>query len=528
MIGLKFATASGLLLKLGKYLKKYEVTKFECAAFSCFPEEKETLFFGGETVLKIKGALQWVGDVLMKYDRFMEPINAFSRMINGLPVKEQEIMNNTKSQRAMRVLIKDILRSLVLRRYESEAPKYIQDLILFHHGSSPRIRLSYGELLEDYQWLHCILKEEGSNNLNFANIALLFCHSDDVVFMMPDEYILSEAASGAMIKDLLMISKMALSVKISFVWTSEIPESLKTNLRNALLRLYGSDCVYHFDANSVSFMFEDAVIDGESQQAIQSRIESMIHRLNAASRSKQKKKNKETKQTPEQLKKQREYYRANDLANTIDFEDAQYFHHQLDPLGDLTVLLLDTDLLKQAPSAISIEIVRFVGYTESNLDELFWNPFFCSKLDVEQIYFISFCPNSRYPSYRLMSFQCDVLLNVAGECCATLMEWDREKVLKGKGEIVWQSEMRSRELENQKRSDKKTVDFEMNVKLDTDKIYLIKIDTPKGSTGCGSVRKSWDNHGKGCLVHAKARLYKNRYYMRSGYQSKRYEMLFTC
>ena len=169
MIALKFATASGLLLKLGQYLEKYEVTKFECAAFSCFPEERETLFFGGDTVLKIKGALQWVGDVLMAYDLFMEPINAFSRMMNGLSVKEQEIMTKQQSQRAMKVLIKDILRSLVLKQHECESPKYIQDLVLFHHASTPRVRLIYDEISAEYKWLDSILMKNSGSSRFFKN-----------------------------------------------------------------------------------------------------------------------------------------------------------------------------------------------------------------------------------------------------------------------------------------------------------------------------------------------------------------------
>ena len=237
------------------------------------------MFFGGETVLKIKGALQWVGDVLMKYDRFMEPINAFSRMMNGLSIKEQEIVTKQKCQKAMKVLIKDILRSLVLRRYECESPKYIQDLVLFHHASTPRVRLLYDELIAEYKWLDSILKKDSGDTLSITNIALLFCHSDDVVFMMPDDYVLSELESGAMIDDMVMISKMALAVKISFVWNSEMPQITRTNLRNALLGLYGADCGYHFDANSVSFTFEDAAIDAEGQEAIQSQIELMIQCL---------------------------------------------------------------------------------------------------------------------------------------------------------------------------------------------------------------------------------------------------------
>ena len=129
-------------------------------------------------MLKIKGALQRVGMFLMAYDRFMEPINAFSRMMNGLSLKEQEVLSNAKSQKAMKVIIRDILRSLVLRQKQCQSPKYIQDLVMFHHSSTSRVRLPYGELMTEYKWLDAILKNDSSNTLNITNIAVLFCHSD--------------------------------------------------------------------------------------------------------------------------------------------------------------------------------------------------------------------------------------------------------------------------------------------------------------------------------------------------------------
>ena len=87
---------------------------------SCSPKQRGTLFFGGltfqilirnshfsspsgETVLKIELALQRVSDVLRKYDKFMEPINALTRMINGLTLKGQEIVSNKKSQKSLTV-----------------------------------------------------------------------------------------------------------------------------------------------------------------------------------------------------------------------------------------------------------------------------------------------------------------------------------------------------------------------------------------------------------------------------------------
>lgn len=97
--------------------------------------------------------------------------------------------------------------------------------------------------------------------------------------MMPDDYGLSELECDAMVKDLITISEMALAVKISFVWSPGMPSGARANLRNAILGLYCADCAHYFDANSASFTFEDAAIDAEAYEAIQLRIESMIHKL---------------------------------------------------------------------------------------------------------------------------------------------------------------------------------------------------------------------------------------------------------
>ena len=533
LIALKFATASGLLLKLCQYHEKYEVTKFECASFSCFPEEQEILFFGGETLLKIKGALQWVGDVLMKYDRFMEPINAFSRMMNGLSMKEQDTMNNAKSQRAMKVLIKDILRSLVLKQHECESPKYIQDLVLFHHASTPRVRLIYDELFTEYKWLDCILKKVSGDILNIINIAVLFCHSDGVVFMMPDEYVLSDAESGAMIDDMVMISEMALALKISFVWKSGMPQDARSNLRNAFLGLYGKDCEYHFDANSVSFTFEDAAIDAEAQEAIESQIESMIQQLSIVV-PKAKIEKKQTAQIARRIEG-RDYYRANTEPNSIEFEDEDHFHHQFDPLGDLTDVVMETDLIKNNAvdvSFVAVVIVSFVGYTESNLSlPSKGSGFGCTKHDVEQCYFISFSPNCKYSAYWLKQFRCEVRgVELDDIYCATMLVWNREQVMEGNEEIVWQSEMRSLELRNHEPDDRDIVDFEMNVKCDTDKIYLIKIDVPEGRIGCDRVQSKdiWPVDGQQLLLHARMHLNHNQFSDRSYNPHKFYSVSFTC
>ena len=140
MIGLRFATESGLVLKMGQYQDKDQVMKFECAPFSCFAEERETLFFGGDTVLRIKGILQWAEGRWMTYDKYMEPINAFSRMMDGFSVRNQPISNRKRDQKVMTRIIRDIFLSLIFQQGLSETPRYIRDLVEFHHSAATRVQ----------------------------------------------------------------------------------------------------------------------------------------------------------------------------------------------------------------------------------------------------------------------------------------------------------------------------------------------------------------------------------------------------
>ena len=221
-----------------------------------------------------------------------------------------------------------------------------------------------------------------------------------------------------------------------------------------------------------------------------------------------------------------EYYRVNEQPNTIDFADEDHFHHQFDPLGDLTTLLTETDLVKNSDVSFAKVIVRFVGYTESNVEMPYGSRFWCSKHDVEQCYVISFSPKSTYSAYWITSFRCEVSLRANGVYCATMLEWNRKKMFEGKENIIWQSEMRSLKAQNHVVDSTNIADFEMNIKLDADKIYMIRIDIPEGGVSCGGLRQN-RNESDGYLVHAIAHLYHNKYSLRDP-PHKRYSVTLTC
>ena len=351
-------------MKVGQYAGNDGVMKFDCEIFSCF-QEKETLFYGGYTVLRIKGILQWAEGKWRHYDKFMEPINSFIRMINGLSVEKQPITTKESSQKVMKTLFCDVLRAqewehdgdLVFneqtwRQNDAKTPKYIQELVLYHHSSASGVRLLYHELMNEYQWLDCIFKRKRTRVLDFdyertisdsemfgtpandkvpgdfrtirvralsdefhnfqkliptttaetessykisnlvglqdtdetdtldiANIATLFCHSDDITFLMPEDLVLTEHQCSMLINDMKFISEMSLSVKVRFMWPSKMPSLVKSRMTNASIGLYGTDCRRIVDTKSISFITADSVFNITAQELFKSKIRMMIQKL---------------------------------------------------------------------------------------------------------------------------------------------------------------------------------------------------------------------------------------------------------
>ena len=288
---MQFASESGLVLKVAALGKRWErqeigpwnplmgrhedtdeVMKFDCDKFSCFAEEQETLFFGGDTVLRIKGITQWAQGKWMKYDKYLEAINVFSRMMVGLSVKDQSIITKKRDQRMMGRIVKDVLRSLVWRLDDAETPKYVHELMLFHLSTAAHIQLIYNELLTEYKWLDCIFKNPRTETLDFANIALLFCHSESITFLMADNYDLSNMMCLTLMEDLALMTEMGLEMALHFKWPSGVPESTRRSLHAV-----GFQC--HQDEQSITIKLEGVMLGYEAQTKFMSRIELLIGSL---------------------------------------------------------------------------------------------------------------------------------------------------------------------------------------------------------------------------------------------------------
>merc|ERR1712048_1221835 len=80
---LNFIRDNGIVLSLRHSDDSHNVKFFDCKLFSAHDEEKEMLFFGGDTVMRIKGILQQLNGQWVPYDKYLEPINALFRMMSN-------------------------------------------------------------------------------------------------------------------------------------------------------------------------------------------------------------------------------------------------------------------------------------------------------------------------------------------------------------------------------------------------------------------------------------------------------------
>ena len=275
--------SGGLVVKLGQSQSKSarKVKKFECELFSCFPEEKETLFFGGETELRIKGIMQWAQGRWRHYDKFMEPINALNLMIKGKPLQNQSIWSNEKTQRWMNGILRDHLHQQLSQTDKMESPQYVSSLVSYQMSSKEHVQLNWNEMKSGYQWMSCIVKSD-DNQLDIANLSVLFADSSSITFMAPDGVDLDEEEWESVVIGLSKVHEMGLSMKIRFqLLSDESQQNEMYMMAEGYLEMEESKWQCRHDGNMLTFSIsEDAESEKESV-FFRQRAESMIAGLDS-------------------------------------------------------------------------------------------------------------------------------------------------------------------------------------------------------------------------------------------------------
>ena len=392
-----------------------DVMKFDCDYLSCFPEERETLFFGGDGMLRLKGITQLAQGKWMKYDKYLKAINVFSRMMGGCSVKNELIVKRKPDQKVMKRILKDLLRSLICRLDEAETPKYVHELMLFHHSSALRIQLIYDELLTEYKWLHCILKNHSSDTLDIGNIALLFSHSERITFLMTDNRVMTDVECLNLMQGLLSMTQMGLTMAVHFQWPSDVPSITANNLRQNELnpQLFDAGIGCEFHEQSVSFMLENVSFGLDVQENFRSRAELMIECLSSQEV------NESTKPSE---------------ANPIEIEDAQ---HVPEPI---VVQLNKNDIalpLQLTVSGFCREFVRGVQFAHPFPNDV--------SVDIQDSILFFYAENDRQIDFAAISLAVgvdgDVLREGLGE-----YENDMDRLISALVDVVYAEDAKEMEI----------------------------------------------------------------------------------
>eukprot|EP01084_Bolivina_argentea_P317398 550312_1 len=247
---------TGLVFEVSQYKQTYDVFKFECSKLSAFDTEKEVLFFGGNTVLKVSSIWKWTHGNWLSYRKYIEPMDCILRMINGLSIADKQIVSNVKQQHIMSNLINYVVESLTFEnKYHFDCPSYIEKL-LTNYASKSVIKLKYDELINGYHWLDSKLIQTNNDNralVSISKICVLFCIADQIVFIMPDNYILDDTECESLISDIASLSQMNMVTSINLKWSTEMPQSNISNINKYLPRLLEHHWNRQYSKNSASF-----------------------------------------------------------------------------------------------------------------------------------------------------------------------------------------------------------------------------------------------------------------------------------
>ena len=119
-----FTGTNGIVMTLEHFDDKYEVMKFDCTPFSAFPDERETLFFGPNTVLQITELRQRTISGMKVYDKWLEPIDKVYDDVNW------ELYDAMISVECNLLRIADLLEH---HSASVSVPQYVRDLIKFQN-----------------------------------------------------------------------------------------------------------------------------------------------------------------------------------------------------------------------------------------------------------------------------------------------------------------------------------------------------------------------------------------------------------
>ena len=246
--------SSGMALQVSRCHDDHMLMIFDCTPFS---KNKENLIFGGVSVLRLRDIRRVDGGSWSESKHLMDflvPVEAFFSIMRGETLQNQQILHDHESQRKLRFIIGDVLRSMILMDdtdalrnmllssekvdvhsdVDFRTPQYVRDWILFYlkHEiiNKVPVRLLYHEIMNYDHGLQCILKDKDSDSLSIGNIAALFCNSDTITIHIADARSIQNSEWQSVVSCLLRVMKFGVTTVIRFQFSSTVKQWKQSEL----------------------------------------------------------------------------------------------------------------------------------------------------------------------------------------------------------------------------------------------------------------------------------------------------------
>ena len=204
--------ANGTLLALTGY--NSPIFGLDVQWIAAYTEESEVILFGGDCILQIDQIYLFENEKWNRFQNEIRAIQSIRGLVRGLS------LDTLTDEHVVKSLIFTLIGSLLNRTVGDVIPsRYIHKLLMYQIANTPRcIVFDYDILLEDYKFLHRIIKKDGPDDLlHIDKLCCLFPNSDQVIFRMADSCEIRSIFWNSVCEDILRIDR---SVTVSFQWTA--------------------------------------------------------------------------------------------------------------------------------------------------------------------------------------------------------------------------------------------------------------------------------------------------------------------
>lgn len=194
---------NGVILTFGRC--EAEVSCFDMQWFFCFEHEKEVLFFGGDSLLKICNIQKYERSAWHSFTREIKALQAIHSFVIGYPLP---IAMSMKTKDVMLSMLRAVLSRSLDETFMSPC---IKSLLLYQLFRAPNnIVLDWSILMEDYGFFSGILMKTSPHKmhiLNILNLSILFPMSQLLTVIMPKECIPNDEFLSSIVHDVASLAK---------------------------------------------------------------------------------------------------------------------------------------------------------------------------------------------------------------------------------------------------------------------------------------------------------------------------------